>query len=124
MRDSKRLMAVMVFLAAMPAWASDMCGLGGLLFLPPVYLWTPIAWILGLVVRKPRSARISMGVLVVLGLPALGAILLCLNGSFHGSLQASELHHPQMLSWSVGALVLLAASHGWSFWRLVTCLSK
>ncbi|MFB1482162.1 hypothetical protein [Corallococcus sp. RDP092CA] len=119
MRDPKRMMAVGVFLAATPAWASDMCGLGGLLLLPPVYLWVPIAWIIGLVVKKPVSARIAMGTLVVLGLPALGTSVLCLNRSFHGAV----LHHPSMLFWSVLALALLAASHGWAFWRLIARLS-
>ncbi|RKH02622.1 hypothetical protein [Corallococcus carmarthensis] len=120
MRDSKRLMAVGMLLAAMPAWASDMCGLGGLVMLPPVYVWIFIAGIIGLAVRTPRSARIALAVLVVGGLPSLGTAVLCLSASFHDA----ELKHPTMFTWAVGALFLLTASHVWAFWRLLLRVSK
>ncbi|NOK31715.1 hypothetical protein HMI49_00675 [Corallococcus exercitus] len=58
--------------------------------------------------RKPLSARISMGVLVVGGLPALGTALLCIAASFHGG----DLRHETMFAYAVGAIVLLIASHG------------
>ncbi|MBN8228130.1 hypothetical protein JYK02_11485 [Corallococcus macrosporus] len=120
MRDPKRMLAVGVFLAAVPAWASDMSGLVGLVLLPPVYLWVLIAGIIGLTVSQPRSARISMGVLVVGGLPALGAALLGIAASFHDD----ELQHETMFAYAVGAIVLLIASHAWAFRRLLTLLPK
>ncbi|WP_147477107.1 hypothetical protein [Corallococcus sp. AB038B] len=88
--------------------------------LPPVYLWILIVGIIGLTVRKPLSARISMGVLIVGRLLALGTALLWLNASFH----CEGLRHPTMLLWSVGAIALLTTSHVWSFWRLVTRLAQ
>ncbi|NNC14337.1 hypothetical protein HJC22_01155 [Corallococcus exiguus] len=120
MRDSKRVMAVMVFLAAMPAWAVDVCNFGGAVLLPPVYVWLGIVWMIGLDVREPRSVQVALAALFIGGLPALGMTLFWLSNSFH----ESKLMHETLFWWSLGALILLRTSHLWAFWRLVQRVPK
>ncbi|MBN9684641.1 MULTISPECIES: hypothetical protein [unclassified Corallococcus] len=115
MSASKRVMAVLVFLAAMPAWAVDICNFGGGILLPPVYVWLGIAWMIGLDVQEPRSVQMALGGLVIGGLPALGVILFWLSSSFH----ESKLEHETLFWWSLAALILLLTSHVWAFWRLL-----
>jgi uncharacterized membrane protein YhaH (DUF805 family) len=115
MRDSKRVMGVLVFLAALPAWASDMCELAAIVLLPPVYLLVIVTCLLGLFVRRPNTARVSGWLLILCAVPALGAGIFSLNGSFHDS----DLKHLEMFGASVLAVAALFASYTWAAWRLI-----
>jgi FtsH-binding integral membrane protein len=114
MRDSKCLVGVLAFLAAMPAWASDMCEMGALMFLPPVFLGALIAFLIGLLVSRPSTARVCLGLLFVGAFPMAGLLFLCINGAFHGT----ELRHEGMFHWSLGALATLVAAYVSAYGRL------
>ncbi|MFP2927754.1 hypothetical protein ACLESO_21655 [Pyxidicoccus sp. 3LG] len=116
MRDSKRVMGVLGFLAALPAWASDMCALGALVFLPPVFLWAFVVFLMGLLVRKPGTRRVSWVLLVIGALPTVVLTFTSLIGAFHGS----ELKHDQMFTTSAVAGGALVASYVWAIWRFLT----
>ncbi len=120
MRDSKQVLGVLALLFALPAWASDMCELGMMFFLPPGFLLFIVTWLVGLTVRGPMAAIIWGVLLLACAVPAVGVTLFYLGGSFHGP----ELRHEEMFGASVITLLALCAMYGWTFPRLVRVLRQ
>ncbi len=115
MRDVKQALGVAVFLLAAPAWASDMCPLGLLVFLPPIFLWVIVALVVGFRVKRAPAARVWTVLLTVGALPALGLAHLSFMGAFHGS----ELRHEEMLLPAVTSALALLGSYGWAMRRML-----
>ncbi|MCY1018836.1 hypothetical protein [Pyxidicoccus sp. MSG2] len=115
MRGMKQAVGVLALLVAFPAWASDMCELGALVFLPPVFLCAVIAFFVGLVVRGSTAALVWMLILGLCAIPTFGLAAISVGGAYHGS----ELRHVTMFNVSAWAMVTLVAAYVWCFWRLL-----
>jgi Na+/H+ antiporter NhaC len=116
MRGSKQAVGVFALLVSSPAWASDMCELGALVFLPPVFLCAVVAFFVGLVVRGRTATLVWKWLLGLCAIPVFGLAAISMGGAYHGS----ELRHVGMFNASAWALGVLLAAYVWCFWRLLS----
>ncbi|MCP3098604.1 hypothetical protein LZ198_06910 [Myxococcus sp. K15C18031901] len=114
MRIQTRVWGVLALLLSTPAWASDMCPMVVFVFIPPSYLLALVAVLVGIIVRGHRAANIWLVVLLLCVVPAVGMLMLCVEGAYHGS----ELRHEEMILPTVIAFGVLAVAYAFSLWRL------